>query len=160
VPLTQGKVAVIDAADWDLVSKHRWHAVRNRRTFYAYTKLSLGGSRQKSVSMHRMILGVPDGTLVDHEDGDGLNNRRNNIRPATSAQNNQNARHRVGISGYRGVVRHARTQKWQARIKATGRWYHLGYHIDPAEAARAYDKAAKALHGPFAVCNFPLEASA
>lgn len=152
VPLTQGKEAVIDAADAERVLAHKWHAFWTGRRWYAAR--SIGTSRQRQyVYMHRFILDTPTGLWTDHKDGDGLNNRRSNLRDATPQQNCANSAGRLpGASGYRGVFR--KRAKWGARIGHNGRTIHLGTFADPEDAARAYDEAARQLHGEFAVTNF------
>jgi hypothetical protein len=103
--------------------------------------------------MHNVILGVKG---VDHKDGDGLNNRRNNLRVATQAQNSKNRgkRRRCSSSPYIGVWWHKRIGKWQVGIGTNYTITHLGYFDDPIDAARAYDAAARLLHGEFARVNF------
>jgi hypothetical protein len=104
--------------------------------------------------MHRVIAGTAGHLQTDHKDGDGLNNRRSNLRPCTSAQNKAN----VGLrsdnrSGFRGVSRNAQDNCWIARIQ--GR--HIGVFRDAVDAARAYDDAARKAFGEFAHLNFPDE---
>jgi len=104
--------------------------------------------------MHRLILDVPDGLQVDHIDGDGLNNRRSNIRMCTAAQNRQNSRiqtMRLGIpttSRFKGVSRNY--GKWAVHIN--GKW--VGRYNDEVSAAKAYDAAARQAFGEFAKTNF------
>lgn len=87
IPLTQGKVALVDDEDYERLTRHKWYAVRAPHTFYACRNLP---SPQKGpVGMHRAVLGLPprvgpDGILADHWDGDGLNNQRSNLRQATT----------------------------------------------------------------------------
>lgn len=148
VPLTQGKVAIIDAEDAERVLAHRWHAIFIKGYWYA--------RKSDGVYMHRLILGTPKGMLTDHADNDGLNNRKTNLRPCTKTQNQANSpRHKRGVSGYRGVWKSRHGDKWIARIK-----HHrvtVGPFTDAREAARAYDAVARAVWGEFAVLNFPDE---
>jgi hypothetical protein len=109
--------------------------------------------------MHQLITGLHG---VDHQDRDGLNNQRYNLRASTHAQNMQNRRYTHGSSQFNGVAWHKRVGKWGATIRVSrpgggGRKRHLGYFIDEEEAARAYDAAARALFGGFALLNFPDE---
>jgi hypothetical protein len=103
--------------------------------------------------MHRLILRVDANTQVDHRDGNGLNNTRGNLRPATHAQNQHNSRLRKdNQSGFKGV--HRQGNRWVARIRVDGEQKHLGSFRTPEEAARAYDAAALRLRGEYARLNF------
>jgi hypothetical protein len=85
IPLTQGKVAVVDEEDFDRLNKHKWYACKNGNTFYALRKSNVNGKRL-TILMHREILGLKPGDPgVDHRDGNGLNNRRKNLRLASHA---------------------------------------------------------------------------
>ena len=101
--------------------------------------------------MHRVITGYP---LVDHINGDGLDNRRANLRAATATQNNQNRRPSLSRSGFKGVTKSSKSNGWYARIRVNGKLIHLGCYPDPTSAARAYDAAALEHFGEFAWPNF------
>lgn len=106
--------------------------------------------------MHRMILDAKPGQLIDHKDGDGLNNTRANLRIATPSNNNQNSKpQKGGSSAYKGVSWFKRYKKWQVIITVNGRNKSLGYFIHEIEAAKAYDEAAIREFGEFARPNFP-----
>ncbi len=112
--------------------------------------------------MHRAILGVTDPAIeVDHRSGDGLNNRRGNLREATRAQNSRNlGLPRNSTSGFKGVSftrskGQPLAKPWQASINVNWKGYHLGYFATAAAAARAYDAAARVHFGEFARLNFP-----
>jgi len=109
--------------------------------------------------MHRQILKVPEGLLVDHINQNGLVNRKANLRPATAAQNIINRakyKNRNYGSKYKGVVWNRRYKYWQAQIKANHKLMYLGTFKDEVQAAKAYDEAAKKYHNEFATLNFPL----
>jgi hypothetical protein len=155
VPLTQGYEAVIDAADAPMVEGFNWHAHVERspdgsaRTVYAERADYTAGKR-RSIRMHRVISKTPDGLETDHEDGDGLNNRRGNLRPATTTQNKQNRRiSPKNKSGVKGVRWREDFGKWQACIKANGTRTSLGSFNCKTAAAIAYAKASEKLHGRF-----------
>jgi hypothetical protein len=105
--------------------------------------------------MHRIILGVTDRNIfVDHKNGNGLDNRRSNLRQCTIAENNRNVVKRIaGTSKYRGVSWHKSEGKWQAQIKHNNKRHHLGNFINEIDAAIAYNNAATELHKDFASLN-------
>ena len=144
----QGLVAIIDAADYELVSAHRWFPAVRKHTTYAYAHRREGGD----VLLHRLIMGVGKGEYVDHISGDGLDNRRSNLRIATQTQNNGNTRIKShNTSGYKGVYQPVPGGKYRAMIK--GRY--IGQYDDLVEAAIAYDDHARRVFGEFARVNFP-----
>jgi hypothetical protein len=160
VPLTKGQTAVVDESDAPLVQRFKWHAVlSNGRVWYAQTKMWLGGKR-RTVMLHRFILSPPPGLDVDHINNDGLDCRRSNLRVCTRRQNLANMRPRSdGTSRFKGVSRLGR--KWAAAISpyGDGSMYHIGVFEDEADAAVAYDLAARLHFGEFARLNFPEDAA-
>lgn len=150
VHLTKGFVAYIDTQDVKLIVGHSWTALLGRNTVYA--KAQIDG---RHVSMHRFILGLgPQHLAVDHVDGNGLNNRRTNLRLATGSLNQANSRKRSGTSSiYKGVYWHKAAGRWQGYINNRGQRRHLGLFDDEREAALAYDAAAVELWGDFARLN-------
>ena len=155
IPLTgkhgYGRVALVDDEDYALVSHRKWHAkVDEGGRIYACTSINTP-SGTRHVRMHKLLTGY---TLTDHRNGNGLDNQRHNLRPATNAQNVMNKGARPdNTSGFKGVTREA--HGWRAVIKANGARRHLGYFSTPELAARAYDAAAVEMHGEFARFNFP-----
>jgi len=155
IPLTQGKVALVDDGDYDrVVAFSSWCAWRNRSgNWYAQ-----GHDRAKKsrVYMHRMVLGFP-AFKVDHHDRDGLNNQKQNLRPATRSQNQSNSRVR-SKTGLKGVVREKRPRPspWRAQITINGKNRGLGSFQTSEEAAAAYDFAARSAFGEFALTNSQL----
>ena len=168
IPLTQGKVALVDDDDLERLDHWHWsaHALRRPngsiRTWYAVRNKRGAGSKCHLIYMHCQILGIIG---VDHRDGDGLNNQRYNLRPATKRQNNQNKVHkRAGCSSrFKGVSWSGRPNRlWQVCIadgplRPNGRaaTRSLGRFATEEEAARAYDAAARESFGEFAALNFP-----
>jgi hypothetical protein len=147
-----GHVAVVDSTDFERVSGHRWTLMVGRAGRASYAVTWIDG---RTVGMHRIIAGDPNGLDVDHRDGDGLNNRRANLRPATRSQNAANSGSRSGTSQYKGVCWSTRRGRWIAQIRRGGRKTWIGYFDDEESAARAYDAAARAEWGEFAWLNFP-----
>lgn len=152
IPLTQGKVAFIDDADFQLVSQFKWCAHNKRRkTFYAVGTLPLGDNKFKNIKMHRLIMGVNDAAVwVDHIDGNGLNNTRANLRVCTREENQQNRPlNRNNKSGYKGVYLCTRSGRWIAKIMANRKQIQIGRFDTPELAHAAYLDAAARLHGDF-----------
>jgi hypothetical protein len=154
-----GLFALIDEEDYERVSKYRWSPYPANSAcggFYAATWFHVPGSpKPQTMRMHRFLLGAPPGVLVDHENHDGLDNRRCNIRLADRTQNAANARKKPSKSGFRGVGSVPRGGKWRASISVNNRIVRLGTFTTREEAARAYDAAARRIHGEFAILNFP-----
>lgn len=156
IPLTQGQQAIVDDADFDWLNRWKWRALKSGKTFYA-SRAVQRGLRRKTIYMHRFILGLGDGDTreADHIKGDGLDNRRSNLRIATHAENSANRRlSKNNTSGYNGVSWRKREKKWRAQIKVGQKHISLGRYDDPIDAARAYDKAARKHFGEFARTNF------
>lgn len=156
IPLTQGQFAVIDAEDALLVSAHKWHADRQPTGFYACASIRLSKKYgdNKTIRMHRLIMNAKEGQIIDHIDGNTLNNCKRNLRFANTSQNGANAeRRKRNKSGYKGVSKHAHSKKWQAFIKTT----YLGTFETAEEAAKAYNIAALEHFGEFAKLNQILE---
>lgn len=164
VPLSQGLVAIVDDEDYDLVSDIVWCAEKQCRTVYAKSNTRVDG-KPASLYMHRLLLGLPAGSgtgvEVDHRNGDGLDNRRHNIRVVTRRQNMQNrTRKRRGTSSrFKGVSWDKRDQKWAAEIRidsgeGRSRKVFLGRFIQEEDAAKAYDSAARRYFGEYAAPNF------
>ena len=152
VPLNGDRYAKIDEVDVGKVSGRAWWSCSN--TNYPYARGRINGV---ITSMHRYLLDPPDDKLVDHKNGDVLDNRRSNLRVATVAENVSNVvgKKANNSSGYTGVQWHKKDQTWHARIGLNGDKFHLGTYPCPIEAAIARDVAALELHGEFASLNFP-----
>jgi len=151
IPLTQGKSAVVDDADYETLNQHKWHAYEDHNTFYAQAH----DTPNSTIYMHRVILGAVRGERVDHRDGNGLNNLRSNLRKATHQQNMWNRK--AGVGRLKGVTRSANPRKWRARIMVGRKEAHLGLFSNPILAAFAYDRKARELFGEFARTNFSPE---
>ncbi len=145
-----------DDIDEPLIRSYRWHISKSsQRNGYltVFTKCSKSG---KNLYLHRLILNPPSGLLVDHINMDRLDNRRCNLRLASSAQNSYNRPlRRDNASGYKGVFFDDRNNRqcWLAQITLQGRRIHIGYYPTKEQAALAYNEAAKKYHGEFARLN-------
>jgi len=158
IQLTMGKIAVVDEEDYELLSQYKWHTCKaaKRDVWYAITNIKTENGIRR-ISMHRFIMKVEErGSIVDHKDGDGLNNIKNNLRCCTPSQNNANRKisRTKTTSKYLGVYHRRKTNKCIASIRVKGKSYYLGTFKDEISAAKAYDAAAKIHHGEFANLNF------
>lgn len=152
IQLTQGKVAIVDDADYDWLSQFKWYTYKHRNTWYAVRNIPPTNGKRSKIKMHQVICEKN----CDHKDGNGLNNQRTNLRAATASQNQHNRRiSKNNTSGLKGVTLDKRRNKWMARIVFNGKSKFLGLFATRAEAGRAYDQAARELYGEFAALNFP-----
>ncbi len=150
VPLTQGREAVIDADDVPLVAGWNWHVMALSHSAYAARREARPDGKWRTVYMHRTIVGAVAAPTVDHRDGDGLNNRRVNLRPATASENQHNQRlSSANTSGFKGVTWLRDRSRWRANIKINGKSRYLGTFTDIESAAAAYAAASEALHKEF-----------
>jgi HNH endonuclease/AP2 domain len=149
VQLTKGYEAVIDAADIHLVDGCNWTASVQSNAVYAHRK-DYSLEKSKKVFLHRVIMCPPDNLHVDHVNGNGLDNRRKNLRLATRSQNLSNSVVPVtNTSGFKGVVWEKRRLKWFAQIQKNGRHIFLGYYSSAQLAHEAYCEASAKFHGEF-----------
>lgn len=145
IRLACGRYARVDACDYERLRAHKWHLKAN-----AYAATYVGAGRY--VYMHKMVCGF---SLTDHRNGDGLDNRRANLRRSTHAQNTYNrGPTRRSASGLKGVSWHCQRHHWEAGIVVRGRRIWLGRFPSARLAARAYDRAARRHFGTFAWVNF------
>lgn len=156
IPLTKGRITIIDKEDLERVSLHKWHLTTgDNKRFYAKTSLWING-KTKDIKLHRFILNLSDRfPLVDHINGDGLDNRKLNLRIATKNQNTQNST-QPNKHGFKGIYLHpdmGRKKRWVARIKTNGKIIRQ-HCFTKIEAAKTYDKLAKKYFGEFAKTNF------
>jgi len=151
VPLSRGMFALVDDSDYEAVIRHRWFVQPGRYSLYAARRIKTDGKR-RLLFLHRFLL--PESTQIDHKNGDGLDNRRDNIRPCDHRTNNRGLRRKASGSSsrFRGVF--FDKGKWVAQIRVD-RARHLGYFTSEVLAAEAYDAAARKYFGEFASPNFP-----
>lgn len=152
ITLSKGKIALVDDADFEALNRYKWSYTKNCKSEYA--KACIGGRKHKTtLYMHRVILGVNDPlVIVDHIDGNGLNNTRINIRKCTKSENQRNKKKRSNSSSqYLGVTK--TNWGWVAQITHNTKPIRIGLFKDEAEAALAYNKKKIELHGEFAKLN-------
>jgi hypothetical protein len=152
IPLTRGLTAIVDDADYERLSKFKWRA-----DACGYAVRDIPHPRRpgrKTVEfMHRALLGLPfgDKRQGDHRNTCRQDNRRENLRVATNAENNRNKRlTKDNTSGLKGASWHSRDRKWLSQIQLNGKNVHLGRFDSAEEAHAAYCKAAREFHGEFA----------
>lgn len=149
IPLTRGKFAIIDDEDFKLVSHLKWSFAS---AGYAISRFPNYG---KLVLMHRIILGAKKGQSVDHKNGNGLDNRKSNIRLCSHKQNMMNRKKPShNTSGYKGVTWDKQMKKWRVQIRHSETNSYIGLFKNIIDAANAYDKKAKEIFGEFARLNF------
>jgi len=153
LPLGQNQFAVVDDNDYARLNVYQWFL---SKAGYAVGFVPGGDGRFQLVYMHRLIMNAGPDQLVDHINGQPLDNRRENRRLVTPQQNGQNKRlSPLSCTGLKGVGWHKRRHKYHARVQLQGIRYHLGFFDDAETAALAYDAAARQLFGAFARCNYP-----
>lgn len=157
LPLTRGCVALVSPEFVAVVGLWSWYAKFDGRNFYAARSntTTIEGRRHRfTVRLHQVVCPVPVSLIVDHVNGNTLDNRRDNLRACTTSQNAINRKKRLATSSiYRGVKRAG--EKWAAIISIGGRQKFLGTFVEEQDAAKAYDAAAVSMHRDFARLNFP-----
>jgi hypothetical protein len=152
IPVGMGKVACVDDADYELVTRYLWHASGHPgQDGLCYAKARIDG---RSVTMHQLILQQP---CVIHRNHDGLDNRRHNLCAVPSSQRTVHARktRKPTSSRYKGVSWNRRRKQWRAQIQVNGRMLSLGYFTTEEAAALAYDRTVRRYRGELAYVNFP-----
>ena len=147
IPLSQGKSALVDTDIHELISDLKWTCRKHRdgRLFYAYRNVRMPDGKLKHTQLHHVVIGSPirPGFVVDHINGDGLDNRRCNLKVTTSGKNicNSTAR-RLGRthSQYPGVTWHKGKKRWYTSHAENGKSYFIGTFLDEKEAAIAHDR--------------------
>lgn len=152
IPLNRGLVAIVDPEDYDFLMQWKWHSKCPHRIHYA-SRCALVNGKHAMIMMHRALLNAPSGTVVDHIDHDGLNNRRSNIRLATVSENAHNSRkHKFNKSGFKGVCRTG-VNTWAMHACINGK-KHYKYNLRTArEAAQLYDALVIEHYGSVALTN-------
>lgn len=146
IPLTKGLVALVDDEDYEFLSQYKWYPLKSQNTHYAWSK--------KHGRMHHKIVSLEPGKQIDHRNGNGLDNRRANLRLCTRSQNQWNQLPRQGTSSrFKGVCWINRDNRWRAQIKLKDKRVYLGNYTSEIDAATAYNDAATRHYGDFACLN-------
>lgn len=152
IKTTKGQSYKICDCHYDMTKGWKWTAFtggRDKR--YYMVRRELIDGRQKTILLHRWVMGMPEGMIVDHINGNGLDNRCKNLRVCTQSQNNANqkgAKHN-SKSGHKGVYWHKAAQKWCAEVVFDYKKHYLGVYKNKLDAVEAYNKKAKELYGDF-----------
>lgn len=138
----------IDGEDFDKVKDYKWSIHKDNNNFYAFTKKD-----GKTIKMHRLLTGFPKNE-VDHKNGNGLHNIRDNLRECSRSENGRNRKKQSDASSiYKGVYFNKQCKKYKANIRVNGKTTYIGLFADEHKAAEEYNKKAKELHGEFALLN-------
>lgn len=143
IPLTQGKVALVDDEDFERINQFKWYARKTHNMYYAVHTLPRS-QNQRKLYMHAIIIGTPPRKMTDHINGDGLDNRKENLRVVTNRENLQNL-HVKKTSKYPGVRFVRQSKKWRATIQFKGKQYNLGNYSDELTAATVYAVASEVI---------------
>lgn len=154
IQLGKGEFTLVDDEDFCKLSLIKWRILKAR----GYTKDYVYGyisSKKRHIFLHRFLMNPQIGMVVDHINGDGLDNRKKNLRICTTQENSRSRRflQKNNTTGYQGVKKNK--NGWESQIKVNGKMKYLGYSKDKTKAAKIYDEAAKKYHGEFATLNFP-----
>ena len=149
--LSKGYVAIVDDDEPTKPWQHKWSATEHKHAVYAQRVFVNSKGEKEWQTLHRFILGIGrSGVKVDHRDGDGLNNRRKNLRKATTSQNNANAKLRIdNTSGVKGVCWHKNSGLWFVQLSLKGKRVYAKYFHALEDAKEARNKAAKKYHKKF-----------
>ena len=160
IPLTQGYETIVDDEDYEILSNHKWSVNKFSKTCYAVRGVARRDGSIKKIIMHRVLMNAKKGEFVDHINGNGLDNRKHNLRICGLAENCKNrGPNKNSSSQYKGVSWCKSKNLWVAQIMISGKGKTIGRFCDEKEAAKAYDSVCKEIHGEFAWLNFPAEIS-
>ena len=149
VYLTKGGITLVDDQDYEKVNAYKWF--RKKNNYGGEMAMTTNGPKEY---LHRLIMDPPKGMNVDHINGNGLDNRRANLRICTPAENSRNSKiYSNNTSGFKGLTWHKGSKKWTVRITKNYKRVHVGYFTDVIEAAQAYNLAATKYFGEFAKLN-------
>ena len=150
--INASKRALVDDQDAESVGKHKWTVTKSG---YAIGYLEKVNRKSRLILMHRLIMGATKDQMIDHINGDKLDNRRKNLRFCTKAQNNRNSKkpHSNNTSGYKGVFWSKQKRKWLAQIVVDRTQIGLGFFNSKEEASETYKQASRKYCGEFSPYN-------
>lgn len=160
IPLTQDMWAIVDDEDYETLKKHKWYAYKSGNTYYARRNTWIGKKKQTAIQMHREVMGCGsyDGTVVDHINFNGLDNRKENLQVVPHSINiHRRKKQKNNTSGYVGIYWKKKKKYWEANIRIGHKLVYVGCSKDPAEAAKMRDRAVLNVYHENAILNFPLE---
>lgn len=154
ITLTQGYKAIVDDEDYEYLNQFNWNARVVSGTQYAKRNIIIG-DKKTTINMHREIMNCPINLMVDHINGNGLDNRKKNLRICTRSQNLMNSKKPMNgkTSKYKGVCFNVQNNRWRAEIRLNKKPIFLGYFLLESEAALAYNRKALEIFGSFAKIN-------
>lgn len=151
IKLNLGQFALVDDEDYEYLMQWKWFATKIGNTYYVNRNTR---GKDFSFSMHRLIMNTPKSKVIDHIDGNALNNQKSNLRECSQKENLRNRKKcKDGSSNYKGVSWHKGLEKWRVRICVNYKQFHLGVFEQEKKAAEAYDAAARKYFGKFARLN-------
>lgn len=148
------RLALVDDDIYEQVNGRHWRLVKvTNGAFYVAWKTHKD-RKDVNVYLHRLVMGEPKGKMVDHINGNPLDNRRENLRVTTNSQNQMNSKGRPHASQYKNVFWNSQYKKWKAQIKVDSKDFFLGYFENERHAAYAVELSRPVLHGEHARSNF------
>jgi len=156
IKLNKNMETIVDDDMYDYLNQFKWRVFKRRNKYYVQRSQWLSGKNKgTSITLHRVIMNAPTGILVDHINGNTLDNRKENLRLCTSKENIRNSGMKNNKTGFKGVKKRndLNTKPYSARIMVDYKDIHLGYFETAEEAAEAYNKAAIKYFGEFANLN-------
>ena len=148
IELTKNKIALVDDEDFDYLNQFKWYALNGKYVSRAYT---MKNGKQRGLLMHRLIMNAPKEMEIDHINGNGLDNQRDNLRVCKKSENLWNSgKSKNNKSGYKGVCWSKVIKKWRVQIMINGKLIYLGVFKNIKDAAMAYKEASLKYHGKFA----------
>jgi len=157
IKLTKNKFTIVDDEDYEKLRLYTWHATpvrKGHKGFYATTNVKISHNKYKKSRMHREIMQPQTGMVIDHIDGDSLNNQRSNLRICTVSENVRNCSlYKTNTSGFKGVHWNQKKKRWVARVRLNGKAVLNKMFVEKIDAVKAYNEKAKEYFGEFARIN-------